>query len=113
MSTKSTGRRQGAVYIEPDSMTVVVPAIVGALTVGAVSFAMSWDALQVVATWAGVRRTWGLPVALDAAILVFTSFWLIAKRRGRSMRSPPRGTRGSTTTNWPPGCSASWPIIRG
>jgi hypothetical protein len=71
------------VYIEPDSLTVVIPAITAAALVGGVSFAMSWDALQVVATWAGVRRTWGLPVALDAAILVFTAFWLVAKRRGR------------------------------
>jgi hypothetical protein len=36
----------------------------------------------------------------------------IERRRGRSTRSPRRGTHGFTTTTWRRGCSTSWPIIR-
>jgi len=87
MSTKTPstkGRRPGAIYLEPDSLPVVLPAIAGALTVGAVSFLMSWDALRVVGTWAGIApaRTWGLPLSVDSSILVFSALWLIARRRG-------------------------------
>ena len=35
-----------------------------------------------------------------------------APTHGPSTRSPLRGTRGSTTTSWPPGCSTSWPSTR-
>lgn len=80
----SRTRRQGAIYLEPDSLPVVLPAIAGALTVGGVSFLMSWDALRTVGLWAGVApsRTWGLPLAIDSSILVFSALWLIARRRG-------------------------------
>ena len=36
----------------------------------------------------------------------------IGTNRGRSTRSPHRGTRGSTTTSWPTACSTSWPSTR-
>ncbi|MGV8979189.1 MAG: DUF2637 domain-containing protein [Cellulomonas sp.] len=88
MSAKSStkGRRPGSIYLEPDSLAVVIPAVLGALAVGGVSFLMSWDALRVVARWAGIAeaRTWGLPLAMDASILVFSALWLIARRRGLS-----------------------------
>lgn len=86
MSSKPKSRRPGSVYLEPDSLTVVLPAVTGALLVGAVSFLMSWDALRVVGRWAGIApsRTWGLPLAMDASILVFSALWLIARRRGLS-----------------------------
>lgn len=89
MSTKTpknSSRRPGAIYIEPDSLPVIIPVLIGALTVGGVSFLMSWDALRVVARWAGIAdaRTWGLPVAVDASILVFSALWLVARRRGIS-----------------------------
>lgn len=84
MSKKPSTRRAGAIYLEPDSLPVVVLAIFGALTVGGVSFLMSWDALRVVAEWSGIAsgRTWGLPLAIDSSILVFSALWLIARRRG-------------------------------
>lgn len=82
------GRRPGSIYLEPDSLAVVIPAVLGALAVGGVSFLMSWDALRVVARWAGIAeaRTWGLPLAMDSSILVFSALWLIARRRGLSTR---------------------------
>ncbi|MCR6706177.1 MAG: helix-turn-helix domain-containing protein [Cellulomonas sp.] len=85
MSAKQkSGRRPGSIYLEPDSLLVVIPAVTAALLVGGVSFLMSWDALRVVGRWAGINpsRTWGLPLAIDASILVFSALWLIARRRG-------------------------------
>jgi hypothetical protein len=72
--------------LHPDSMPVLVFAVVVTALLAAVSFALSFAGLVAVAEWAGVPPwlRWAVPVVVDGAQLVFTAGMLVHSARGDS-----------------------------
>ncbi|AWY06681.1 DNA binding domain protein [Microbacterium phage Zeta1847] len=75
-------------YIKPDSLPVLVVAVVITTALGLSSFLLSYAGLTAAAEWANVPPwlAWAIPVTFDGAILVYTLAALVFRARGESAR---------------------------
>lgn len=73
-------------FINPDSRGVLILEILLVVTLGVVSFILSYNGLVAVALWAAVppHLVWAVPVTVDGAILVYTLAALVFRARGES-----------------------------
>ncbi|GAB6938374.1 DUF2637 domain-containing protein [Isoptericola variabilis] len=74
--------------INPDTLPVLVLAVLLTAGLAAVSFAISYAALREVSAWAAVPVTlsWAVPVMLDAATVVYLLAVLVKRARGERAR---------------------------
>jgi len=74
--------------INPDTLPVLVLAVLLTAGLAGVSFAISYAALREVSAWAAVPVTlsWAVPVMLDAATVVYLLAVLVKRARGERAR---------------------------
>ncbi|MFD6176714.1 MULTISPECIES: DUF2637 domain-containing protein [unclassified Isoptericola] len=75
--------QQRTARLNPDTMPVLIVAVLLAAGLAAVSFALSFAGLVGVSSWAHVphRLIWAVPVMLDSAIVVYTLAILVKRAR--------------------------------